>query len=61
MCVQVCSGVFRYVQVCSGEVNESRGGLVGRTHVHQSKRPQFKSRCGQIAYFRGVKTGLSTL
>ena len=40
---------------------ESRGGLVVSTQVRQSEGPGFKSRCGQIAYFHGVKTRLSTL
>ena len=31
------------------------------TQVRQSKSPRFKSRSGQIAYFHGVKTTLSTL
>ena len=31
------------------------------TQVRQSERSGFKSRSGQIAYFHGVKTRLSTL
>ena len=31
------------------------------THVRQSESSGFKSRSGQIAYFHGVKTRLSTL
>ena len=40
---------------------ESRDGLMVRTQVRQSEGPGFKSRSGQIAYFHGVKTRLSTL
>ena len=31
------------------------------TQVRQSEGPEFKSRSGQIAYFRGAKTRLSRL
>ena len=44
---------------------ESRVGLsrlmVSSTQVRQSEGSGFKSRSGQIAYFHGVKTRLSTL
>ena len=40
---------------------ESRGGLMVSTQVRQSEGSGFKSRSGQIAYFHGVKTRLSTL
>ena len=44
---------------------ESRVGLsrlmVSSTKVRQSEGSGFKSRSGQIAYFHGVKTRLSTL
>ena len=40
---------------------ESRGGLMVSTQVCQSEGSGFKSRSGQIAYFHGVKTRLSTL
>ena len=40
---------------------ESRGGPMVSTQVRQSERSGFKSRSGQIAYFHGVKTRLSTL
>ena len=39
----------------------SRSGLMVRTQVRQSEGPMFKSRSGQITYFHGVKTRLSTL
>ena len=44
-----------------GYIIESRGGLMVSTQVRQSEGSGFKSRSGQIAYFRGVKTRLSTL
>ena len=40
---------------------ESRGDLMVSTQVCQSEGSGFKSRSVQIAYFRGVKTRLSTL
>ena len=40
---------------------ESRGGLVVSTQVRQSEGSGFKSWSGQIVYFHGVKTRLSTL
>ena len=33
---------------------------MARTRVRQSEGPGFKSRSGQIVYFHGVKTRLST-
>ena len=42
-------------------ISQSRGGLMVSTHVRQSKGSGFESRSGQIAYFHGVKTRLSTL
>ena len=39
----------------------SCGGLMVSTQVRQSEGSGFKSRSGQIAYFHGVKTRLSTL
>ena len=46
--------------VCVNVVNDL-GGLVVSTQVRQSEGSWFKSRSGQIAYFHGVKTRLSTL
>ena len=40
---------------------ESCAGLMVSTQVRQSECSGFISRSGQIAYFRGVKTRLSTL
>ena len=40
---------------------DSRAGLMVGTQVRQSEGSGFKSRSGQIAYFHGVKTRLSTL
>ena len=40
---------------------QSHGGLMVRTQVRQSEGSGFKSRSGQIVYFHGVKTRLSTL
>ena len=42
-------------------LGESHAGLVVSTQLRQSKGSGFKSRFGQIAYFHGVKTRLSTL
>ena len=42
-------------------IRESCSGLMVRTQVRQSEGSGFKSRSGQIAYFHGVKTRLSTL
>ena len=39
---------------------DSRGGLMVSTQVRQSEGSGFKSRTGQIVYFHGVKTTLST-
>ena len=40
---------------------DSCGGLMVSTQVRQSEGSGFKSWSGQIAYFHGVKTRLSTL
>ena len=40
---------------------QSCSGLMVSTQVGQSEGSGFKSRSGQIAYFDGVKTRLSTL
>ena len=40
---------------------ERRGGLMVSTQVRQSEGSRFKSCSGQIAYFHGIKTRLSTL
>ena len=40
---------------------KSRGGLMVSAQVRQSEGSGFKSRSGQIAYFHGVNTRLSTL
>ena len=37
------------------------GGLMVNTQVRQSEGSGFKSQSGQIAYFHGIKTRLSTL
>ena len=39
----------------------SCGGILVSTQACQSDGSRFKSRSGQIAYFHGVKTRLSTL
>ena len=53
--------VFRALAIPIMTNGESRGGLVVRTQVRQPEGLGFKSRSGQIAYFHGVKTRLSTL
>ena len=45
----------------NGDHHESHGGLMFSIQVRQSEGLGFKSRSGQIAYFHGVKTRLSTL
>ena len=40
---------------------QSRGGLMVSMQVRQSEGLGFKPRSGQIAYFHGAKTRLSTL
>ena len=40
-----------------GSTHESCGRLMDSAHVRQSEGSGFKSRSGQIAYFRGVKPG----
>ena len=46
---------------CRHLTPESRSGLMVSTQVRQSEGSGFISRSGQIAYFHGVKTRLSTL
>ena len=46
---------------CTRDIIGSRVGFMVSTQVRQSEGSGFKSRSGQIAYFHGVKTSLSTL
>ena len=52
---------LRWSAMVSEMVAESCGGLTVSAQVRQSEGSGFKSRSGQIAYFHGAKTRLSTL